>query len=298
MTGPFFLKSRTMVLKRIYWRALLHRRQLHEKLDLLYLRARNRTSSSAVNGGQGPVVSLTTYGERLANVHLTIESIARGQLRPRRLILWLDDPRALSNLPPGLLRLERRGLEIRLSENFGPHTKYYPYLESEADFSVPLVTADDDIVYPPAWLAQLAAHHCRHPDDVVCHRARVIGFSGTELTPYNAWPYCGTTEASVRHFATGVSGVIYPVALQRILKQSGRRFVQCCPRQDDLWLHMSAIQAGFKIRQLSAESSEFPMLPDSQAQALHLTNVGEGQNDIQIRETYPRDVILLMQVAR
>jgi hypothetical protein len=286
-----------MVLKEIYWRALLHGRQWHQKLDLRYLRARNRTSSSAVTGGQGPVVSLTTYGDRIANVHLTIESIARGQLRPRRLLLWLDDPLVLSNLPPGLLRLQRRGLEIRLSENFGPHTKYYPYLESEADFSGPLVTADDDIVYPPGWLAQLAEHHQRYPDDVVCHRARVIGFKAGELTPYNAWPYCSANGASVLHFATGVSGVIYPVALQRILKQAGRRFTQCCPRQDDLWLHMSAVQAGFKIRQLSAEASEFPMLPDSQAQALHLTNVGEGQNDIQIRETYPRDVILLMQAA-
>ena len=116
----------------------------------------NLVSRSRLAGGPGPVVSLTTYGTRIRWSHLAIESIARGSLTPSRTGLWLDDEAAFARLPRPLRRLRRRGLEIRLSENLGPHTKYFPFIEASDSFTGPLVTADDDTIYPRFWLERLA----------------------------------------------------------------------------------------------------------------------------------------------
>ena len=127
---------------------------LRLRADMLWLTLRNHFSRSAISiGGHGPVVSLTTYGKRANKAYLAIESIARGSLLPSRLILWLDEQVLYDDLPAPLFRLTRRGLEIKLCKNYGPHKKYYPYVESQTTFTSPLVTADDDTIYPRSWLA-------------------------------------------------------------------------------------------------------------------------------------------------
>ena len=61
------------------------------------------------------VVSLTTHGHRLDTVAIAIESIAIGTTRPRRMILWLEEPEFLCAVPQafddscgGALRFEAR----------------------------------------------------------------------------------------------------------------------------------------------------------------------------------------------
>lgn len=46
-----------------------------------------------------PIVSLTSYGERVAISYLAIESILKGRLRPSRIILWVDDEETVEHLP-------------------------------------------------------------------------------------------------------------------------------------------------------------------------------------------------------
>src|SRR5690606_5888706 len=110
--------------------------------------ARFARTAMVVPGKGLPTVSLTTHGERISRVHIAIESIAQGNQLPGRIILWLDEPDVLDALPQALRRQAARGLEVRLSSNYGPHTKYFPYVRSEAVHHVPLATADDDVVYP------------------------------------------------------------------------------------------------------------------------------------------------------
>ena len=118
----------------------LPRRVVRESLmyiQLVRLSLVNRFSRSPVIQAGGPVVSLTTFGRRSAMVHFAIESIARGSILPSRLILWIDDDALFDNLPAKIKRLQKRGLEVKFCKNYGPHTKYYPYLESQQAFSVP-----------------------------------------------------------------------------------------------------------------------------------------------------------------
>jgi hypothetical protein len=255
-------------------------------LRLAWYRLLNRYGRSPITNAGGPIVSLTTYGERARSVHLVLESIGRGRMRPSRLILWLDDPLLLENLPLGIRRLQKRGLEVKGCENYGPHKKYYPYLESTEDLQAPLVTADDDILYPRRWLKKLAEAFQQFPEAINCHRARVMTVNGEGIAEYGSWGPTDSTEASFRHVATGVAGVIYPLQFQRRLKQEATAFAKCCPRADDLWLHVQALRAGYKVRQISKKRFRHLYIPGTQSSGLFQENVELCGNDVQIGATY------------
>jgi hypothetical protein len=263
-------------------------RALALRADMAWLLLSNRFSRKPVATGEpGAVASLTTYGKRVRAVHLAIESIARGMTKPSRLILWLDDAALFANLPRPLLRLERRGLEIRLCKNYGPHKKYYPYVESQKAFTHPLATADDDVIYPRSWLAGLLDAHRQFPHCVNCYRARMMTLRDGKIAPYREWPLCESAEPSFRTVATGVSGIIYPAALLAELKRAGTGFEARCPRADDLWLHVRAIRAGFTIRQIQSEAIHFPLIPGTQVTSLYAENCAEEDgNDRQLAVTY------------
>lgn len=249
----------------------------------------NRLSRRPVIAPGGPVVSLTTHGKRSKTVHIAIESIARGEVRPSRLILWIDDEALFRNLPDGIRRLQRRGLEVRTCRNYGPHTKYYPYLESQETFDTPLVTADDDMLYPRYWLRKLIEANGEYPDAVNCYFSHVIPVDHQGFVKYREWEPCSSTEPSSRNLAAGVTGVVYPPALLTVLKRAGTAFESCCPTGDDLWLHVQALRSGYKVRQIFAHLPYFAFqgIPGTQQTALCHDNVDFGDgNDRQMKATY------------
>jgi hypothetical protein len=263
-------------------------------LNLKRLHARNLKSTKPVLSPDGPVVSMTTFGERLGTAYLALESIAAGSLLPRRLILWVDNETVFRNLPDSIGRLVTRGLEVRLSENFGPHTKYYPYLLSSDAFDCPLVTADDDVLYCNWWLSGLSTAHTRNSQVVNCYRAHVIGISDERILPYESWTPCTTTAPNFRNFATGVSGCIYPINLLNRLKHAGDVFRGSCPNGDDIWLHLNALRGGLKVKQILSRPIRFAAIPGTQKSGLFHSNVGLRRNDDQVANTYtPREIALL-----
>jgi hypothetical protein len=222
----------------------------------LRLRHTNRSSRQSILGAADATVSLTSYGKRISTVWQTIETIGAGTSRPRRIILWLDDAAALADLPPSLRRLQARGLEIRRCRDYGPHKKYFPYVDEvfplQPDHT--LVTADDDVLYPAHWLHDLLDVH--RPDQVTAFRARIRGHG-----PYRTWPLCQTTEASDTVFATGTSGVAYPPAVLHTLRARGDAFTQVCPRADDFWLHYATLAAGLRVRQVGRSAALWWSVP-------------------------------------
>lgn len=126
-------------------------------------------------------VSLASHGHRIDRVWVAIEAIARGDARPRRIHLVLDEGDAV---PQSLRRLQRRGLEIvHVDATLGPHKKHYPSASGPRDPDVPLATADDDAIYPPTWLAGLLAAAERSPDALIAHRAHRIAIDAIGSGP-------------------------------------------------------------------------------------------------------------------
>lgn len=269
--------------RRIVRRARKAAKRVRAACAVAYLRGRNLLARGPVTGSAGVVVSLTTYGDRIRSVSIGIESIARGTVRPQRLILWMDSPEDIAASPASLRRLQRRGLEILVTANYGPHKKYYPYVASTPRHTVPLVTADDDVVYPPNWLALLVDAGRRHPDAVSGHWVSIMGTSGDRVNEYTTWARARDTAVRPANFTIGVSGVIYPPAMLQELRLRGEGFLHSCPRADDIWLKWVALRAGIPVRQIGPVPRHFPLIPGTQGQALMRTNVGENHNDHCIR---------------
>jgi hypothetical protein len=251
------------------------------------LRLFARVGRRPLTTDHGPVVTLTTHGDRVGSVHVTIESIGRGRIRPSQILLWLDDEAVYADLPTALRRQMNRGLEVRLSPNYGPHTKYFPYVAGQEGDAPPLVTADDDVIYPSYWLQRLIEQHRQFPDAVIAYRARRILFSPDgSMRPYEEWPFSEVRGPSQANFGTGHSGVLYPAAMQSELRARGDSFMDICARADDVWLHHTAVRAGIGVRLVEAHSVAFDTLGRTQRTALKHTNVAAGANDEQIRRTY------------
>ena len=249
------------------------------RLRLAALRLNNRLSRRPAVGSGAVVVNLTSFGHRIDLVFYALETIASGRIRPRRLILWLDDPVTLAHPPATLRRLQRRGLEIRSCPDFGPHKKQYPYALTGP--TLPLVAADDDVLYPRTWLAELLEAAERHPLDVIGQRAHTITFDGDEVAPYARWVAARGTDSGFRTLCTGVSGIYYPLGLLDALRAEGDAFLRVAPRADDLWVYAVAVRHGIRARQVGELQAEYPAIPGSQRGTLYRQNVTEGGNDAQ-----------------
>lgn len=250
------------------------------------LRAWNRWGRSTVTGPGAAVVNLTSYGHRLQTVFYAVESIARGRVRPQRMILWLDDPAVLADPPPSLIRLRRRGLELLACPDYGPHKKQFAYARTVVAPRVPLVAADDDVLYPRRWLAQLLSVHSRHPHDVIGHRTHRVEFDGDDLAPYTRWTPGTGTAAGYRTLCTGVSGILYPPGLLTALAAEGDAFRRWAPYADDIWVHSVMLRHGFRGRQVADRQAEYPAIPGTQRGTLYRRNVRDGGNDAQIRACF------------
>lgn len=269
-------------------------------LRIISLEIQNRVSHRPITGDSAAVVSLTTYGARTNYVHLALETIAQGVVKPKRIILWLDEADVLNDLPKKIERLRRRGLEVRGCRNYGPHKKYYPYLESSDEDQLidPLVIADDDFLYPATWLNSLLDSYRLYPDAVSCTRAHEFQLDDVPR-PYAQWPSCSTDSPSPLTFATGVGGVLYPRAVQLAIKSRGTQFDRNAPRADDVWLHYVTVASGNVVRQISPEplDLEFKIIPFAQGSSLQTENVGLAGNDRQISRTYDDEVLTILRTA-
>lgn len=267
--------------------------RLHSASLACGLRVRNRWTRTPVTCPNGPVVSLTTFGPRIPRVHRGIESIARGTVRPSRLVLWLDDTASLADLPRPLRRLIDRGLEVATTEDVGPHKKYHPYVQSIPDHHVALVTADDDVIYPRRWLEDLIAGHESHSTDVIAHVARRIELCENTIAPYTSWRHSAPDSASVANFAIGFGGVLYPAPLLNALRRNGEGFRAIAPRADDVWLHRTALRDGRVVRRVQTRGRFVPVF-GARDGGLMAANVANGGNDVQVRAAYsPADIAIL-----
>lgn len=264
------------------------------RLRVIWLNLSDWVLGRPVTGEHPVAVSVTTHGTRLARVHTCIQSIVAGKVRPRRLILWLNGHPDGTVLSAPLRRLQHRGLEIRYVPNYGPHTKYFPYVEQFSGDQLPLVTADDDGIYAKHWLQGLLHAHQSAPEHIHCYWARRLVIEKGQIKPYLTWQTVATCEPSHQNFALGVSGVIYPPKFLMALHHAGEGFKDTCPKADDIWLHAMAVRAGYKVRQVGHQHAYPQQIPFTQDIALFQTNFLANGNDAQINATYSRADIAAM----
>lgn len=222
---------------------------------VMHGRTRNRASREDV------VVSLTTYGERLLGVHLTLRSLLRQSVRPSAIYLWIyrgDVPE--EGLPQALTDLECEGVSIRIvDENLRSYKKVVHTWELTESMGFRfLVTADDDVYYPFRWLERLLSCVDSDPGSVWCYRGHLIQFAPSgQLVPYKNWSLATRDSVSDNNLLpVGVSGICYPLeALEGV--NDRQSFLALAPSADDLWLKCITTKNGYRARLAVEQSIHF-----------------------------------------
>lgn len=222
------------------------------------------------------VVSLTSYPARFATLHLTLGALLAQTVRADATILWLGHGDA-ALLPPEVLALRARGLEVRETRDLRSFTKVVPALLAVPEAAI--ATADDDLHYPGDWLEGLVRAARRDAWAVPCWRAHRIVLADGRPAPYAAWEWnLSRPERGPLVFPTGVMGVLYPPGSLHEDAARPDLFGELCPTADDVWLWWMHRMAGRTASKVGARARIVDW-PGSQATTLRAANLAGSGND-------------------
>ena len=155
----------------VYEKLLWEQRMMHTEQLALNCQE-SGVSDTAYFSNKEVIVSLTTYGNRLYEVYLTIESIMQQTVKPNRIILWLQDDLQNTTLPIMLQKQMARGLAIGFCKDMKSYKKLIPSLHKFPDDII--VTIDDDIIFSVDMLENLLISYQKNPQYVHTNRAHIM----------------------------------------------------------------------------------------------------------------------------
>lgn len=229
------------------------------------------------------IVSLTTFPLRISKVWLVVESILRQSHQPDKIILWLSKEQfaTLEMLPSRLLKMQDRGLEVRLCEgDLRSHKKYfYSFKEYANDI---IVTVDDDVIYNSKIISELYNTYLLHPNAVCCNLAVDILVEDKIVLPYIEWKYTKSIlTPSYSLLPIGVGGVLYPPKLLCKDVLNVELFKENCFLADDIWLNVMCRMNNTPVVKTKLNSFFLPVFYVNNV-ALNSINDTLGRNDIQL----------------
>ena len=196
------------------------------------------------------IVSLTSFPDRIYDIHYCIYSLLNQDFKPDMVILWLAEeqfPNKEDDLTEELLKLKTNGLTIKWCNDIKPYKKLIPALKEFPDDFI--VTVDDDIYYPRGWLGNMWEQYEKSPNTIISGRARrmILNSKGL-IQDYDFWPFVKeNSESSFLNFPTGAGGILYfPHALNEEVTDE-KLFLKLCPSGDDIWFWSMAILNKIKI---------------------------------------------------
>lgn len=251
---------------------------------ILTKRNKNYSLQECKNHDSRIIVSLTSFPERINRLWIVIESLLRQQNKPDMIILWLsvDQFSSIQQVPIELIKLQKRGLVIRLcQDDIRAHKKYY-YAVKEF-YNDYIITVDDDVFYNSNLLSNLIKTRYEFPLAVCCNHAAKIKLKDGDITTYSSWEDVRTKQnPSSEIMAIGVGGVLYPPnALHNdafnidILKNY-------CLMSDDIWLNIMERLNGTLVAKTSFDSKYIPIMYRKNINLFSI-NIGQGLNDKQLR---------------
>nr|BCN18455.1 hypothetical protein [Vibrio cholerae] len=241
---------------------------------------------------KGVIVSLTTYSNRINDVHLVIESLGCQTIKPAQILLWLDEEEFNVDTIPECLKMQmERGLTVKFCSNVKSYKKLIPTLKINPDKII--ITIDDDVLYPHYFIEKLLNSHCLHPNAIIGYRGhRITWDKKGNFNRYDKWEgeYQGGEE-SYDILLTGMGGVLYPPHCLHEYTCDESLFLKLAPNADDLWFKVMSILARKKSKIIKPQGEffmDFISLDTNQDIALFHSNTQNGGNDIQFKKLIER----------
>lgn len=209
------------------------------------------------------IVSLTSFPQRMSDIHFALYSLLNQTLKPDELILWLGDsefPNKEGDLPQSVLSLKKNGLAIRWCKNIFSYKKLIPALKEFPDDII--ITADDDVYYPANWLDLLYNAYVNDPQYIHCHKADRITFDNNKnINNYSKWlRVVSNVEPSLCNFLIGVGGVLYPPKALYKDTLDEELFLKLSPTNDDIWFWAMAVLNNKKINVVKNNIAKLPCI--------------------------------------
>ena len=233
------------------------------------------------------IVSLTTFGKRINEVYLAIESIMQGTIKPNRIVLWLAEDEFKGKTLPRTLQLQqKRGLEIAYFEDIRSFKKIIPTMEKYPDACV--VTIDDDVMYEFDLLENLINAHIANPNDIcACRIHRITLNENNTPKSYMQWQFLVLPQdKSNLNFLTSGGGTLFPshcFVKEFFDKES---FMSLCPYADDVWINAMIWMSNRQITKTYTHSKsgcDYMEICLEQDDALSKENVFGNRNDVQMK---------------
>lgn len=232
------------------------------------------------------IVSVTTISSRVENLSNTLESILNQGFADFRLSLVVSkEPylldRGISEIPQALVKLAEADprLSIGFVRNIGPYRKLLPMLTSGRRSLV--VTADDDTIYMPNWLAGLVEAYDRHRC-VVCYRGHLMSAGAGKFDHYRKWMNNKPpVRPDLRILPTGKDGVLYDTAHLHENVLNWKDAIDIAPTTDDLWFKWHTAAVGVPVIAINTDyrTSSFETTIDSDSPSLYSAYNQVGGND-------------------
>lgn len=226
------------------------------------------------------IVSLTSFPQRIDKVWMVIETIFRQTVKPDKIVLTLSELQFKDKkIPEKLLEQTQRGLEIIWTkDDIRSHKKYYYVMQKYPNAII--ITVDDDILYEKNLIKTLLDYNQTYPDCIICNWGSI-----KKGSDYKHWKNLlfQFKLPSYDVLQIGVGGVLYPS--NSLDKEVFKKeiFLEICPLADDIWLNAMAIINDTKIVKTDYSFYYIPILNKNNIE-LNKVNVGENQNDVQIKK--------------
>jgi len=255
----------------------------------------NTQNSSSINSilnidtNNKITISLTTFGRRINDVYLALESIAKQTLKPNRVILWLSqDEFHPEKLPMTLINLKLRGLEIKFCKDLRSYKKIIPTIkECPNDL---IITIDDDVIYNFDLIEVLYKNYLKDTKVIYCGHAKVMKIKNKLKFDYNSWVKANeNSDESLMNFPVGFGGVLYfPGCFDKEVLNVDI-FMSLAPTADDIWLKAMSLINKIPVKQVSGDFSKFAKLIPleiAQEDSLSIANVRMGKNNEQLTNVF------------
>ncbi len=241
-----------------------------------------------------PIISLTSFPERMVDIQYCLYSLLNQSLKPRKLILWLAEeqfPNKEEDIPEQILKLKDNGLTIKWYHDIRSYKKLIPAIKEYPDDFI--VTADDDLFYPQDWLENMWKTYKENPDTIVASRCRYISFDdNNEIEKYENWHLVREDPTtSFLNFPTSGGGVLFfPNCLSKTVLDEDL-FKKLCPTSDDVWFWAMAVLNKTKVTAM--EKNYNKLIYVNLARDLGITHSHtlwefnqEGSNDSQLENVF------------
>lgn len=143
---------------------------------------------------------------------------------------------------------------IVAEENLKSHLKYFYVMQKYKN--LPIITIDDDIIYPVKMFEYMLEEHRKNPNVVLCRSCQQFTYTNNEINNTKQWLWNPINDIAYINHAEGYAGILYPPNCLNISNNLIPEIYDTI-MSDDIYLSILEIRNRIKVYYLPKMRHEF-----------------------------------------